>query len=65
MCGGGGSTGNRTQSLRLKRPVLYQLSYGPEDGTPCRIRTYDPRLRRAMLYPAELRACVIIIKKVS
>ena len=25
-----------------------------ENGTPNRIRTYDPRLRRPMLYPAEL-----------
>ena len=28
----------------------------PQIGTPGRIRTYDPRLRRPMLYPAELRA---------
>ena len=27
-----------------------------ENGTPGRIRTCDPRLRRPMLYPAELRA---------
>ena len=26
------------------------------NGTPCTIRTCDPRLRRPMLYPAELRA---------
>ena len=25
-------------------------------GLPCRIRTYDPQLRRLLLYPAELRA---------
>ena len=25
-------------------------------GTPCRIRTYDLRLRRPLLYPTELRA---------
>lgn len=26
------------------------------NGTPCRIRTYDLRLRRPVLYPIELRA---------
>ena len=26
------------------------------NGTPCRIRTYDLRLRRPLLYPTELRA---------
>ena len=26
------------------------------ESTPGRIRTYDPRLRRPMLYPTELRA---------
>ena len=31
------------------------------NGTPCRIRTCDPRLRRPMLYPAELRALNVII----
>lgn len=31
------------------------------NGTPCRIRTYDLRLRRPLLYPTELRAhCEVI-----
>ena len=50
--------------------MLYRLSYAhhhrplalptdprrPVNGAPGRTRTYDPRLRRPMLYPAELRA---------
>jgi hypothetical protein len=28
-------------------------------GLPCRIRTYDPQLRRLLLYPAELRAVMV------
>ena len=36
----------------LKKFIIYLLLY----GTPDRIRTYDPRLRRPLLYPAELRA---------
>ena len=33
-----------------------QLSYTHHNGTPGGIRTLDKRLRRALLYPAELRA---------
>ena len=35
------------------------LFYTKLNGTPCRIRTYDPWLRRPMLYPAELRAHIL------
>ena len=40
------------------------LNYGHHilySCTPSRIRTYDPRLRRALLYPAELRAHIELI----
>lgn len=53
--------GTRTHYSRNHNPGLYQLSYGHHnydmrDGAPGRARTCDPRLRRPMLYPAELRA---------
>jgi hypothetical protein len=64
--------GARTHDRRDHNPELYQLSYvhhrqprnkrdpdalrHPGDGAPGRTRTCDPRLRRPMLYPAELRA---------
>lgn len=62
--------GTRTHDNRDHNPGLYQLSYAhhknflPEilminkiwAGTPGRIRTCYPRLRRPMLYPDELRA---------
>ena len=59
--------GTRTHDNRNHNPGLYQLSYTHHqifvlsdnirlaDGLPGRIRTSDPRLRRPMLYPAELR----------
>ena len=38
-------------------PTPFSDKAGPmKTGTPYRIRTCDPRLRRPMLYPAELRA---------
>ena len=50
---------NRTFNLRIKSPMLCQLSYAPtrrkRTNTPGRIRTCDPRIRSPMLYPAELR----------
>ncbi len=36
--------------------LIYSLSGYKLNGAPERIRTSDPRLRRPMLYPAELRA---------
>ena len=59
--------GARTHDNRNHNPGLYQLSYAHhidmrilkrEDGTLGRTRTCDPRLRRPMLYPAELQAHV-------
>ena len=59
---------NRTFSKRIKSPLLYQLSYAPGESMSriwfsvegCRApevsRTPNPRLRRPMLYPVELRA---------
>ena len=57
--------GTRTLDDRNHNPGLYQLSYTHHKsiyctkalfGAPGRIRTSDPRLRRPLLYPAELRA---------
>ena len=53
--------GTRTHDSRNHNPGLYQLSYGHHnyamrDGAPGRARTCDPRLRRRVLYPTELRA---------
>ena len=44
-------TTSRTTILRSN-----QLSYARRDGAPEGIRTPDPRLRRPLLYPAELLA---------
>jgi hypothetical protein len=52
--------GARTHDNRNHNPGLYQLSYNHRyiymfsNGAPRRIRTFDRRLRRALLYPAEL-----------
>ena len=46
---------NRLKVLILektKQDLVKQIT----NGAPERIRTFDPRLRRALLYPAELRA---------
>ncbi len=58
--------GARTHDRRNHNPELYQLSYVhhkkawpwavPVPGAPGRTRTFNPRLRRPMLYPVELRA---------
>ncbi len=60
--------GDRTLDRRNHNPELYRLSYAHHHsglptptnsrsyGAPGRIRTYDPRLRRPLLYPTELRA---------
>jgi hypothetical protein len=53
--------GDRTHDNRDHNPGLYQLSYVHHRlhraaGAPGRTRTCDPRLRRPMLYPPELRA---------
>jgi hypothetical protein len=53
--------GDRTHDNRDHNPGLYQLSYVHQQclratGAPGRTRTCDPRLRRPMLYPPELRA---------
>ena len=47
-------TTSRTTILRSN-----QLSYTRRDGAPEGIRTPDPRLRRPMLYPAELRVHIL------
>ncbi len=58
----GVTDGARTHDNRNHNPGLYQLSYNHHgiyifsNGAPGRIRTFDQRLRRALLYPAELRA---------
>ncbi|KTD01991.1 hypothetical protein Lgee_0787 [Legionella geestiana] len=62
----GVNDGTRTHDNRDHNPGLYQLSYAHHNtmwpgrparntGTPGRIRTCYPRLRRPMLYPDELR----------
>tara|TARA_S200000501_G_scaffold155589_1_gene146782 strand:+ start:194 stop:376 length:183 start_codon:yes stop_codon:yes gene_type:complete len=38
-----------------KDRIIVLIIFSPVSGTPDRIRTYDPRLRRPLLYPAELR----------
>jgi hypothetical protein len=67
----GGRGKNRTFNKRIKSPLLCQLSYAPgysvfsfgfasvlhvPFGAPEVSRTPNPRLRRPMLYPVELRA---------
>ncbi len=58
----GVNDGARTRDNRNHNPGLYQLSYAHhndeffKNGTLGRSRTCDPRLRRPMLYPAELQA---------
>ncbi len=61
----GVNDGARTHDNRNHNPGLYQLSYAHhngdtlENGALDRSRTCDPRLRRPMLYPAELQARII------
>ncbi len=47
------------------RPIAYKTTALTTElhpyGTPCWIRTNDPRLRRPMLYPTELRVHTDII----
>src|SRR5450432_1840881 len=62
----GGRGKNRTFNKRIKSPLLCQLSYTPgysvfrvlqRRGRALEVsRTPNPRLRRPMLYPVELRA---------
>ena len=54
----GARNGARTRDNRNHNPGLYQLSYSrhKKSGAPNTIRTYDLRLRRPLLYPAELRS---------
>ena len=62
VIGIGVGEGDRTLDRRNHNPELYRLSYAhhytdsAKNGAPGRIRTYDPRLRRPLLYPTELRA---------
>jgi hypothetical protein len=59
--------GARTRDNRNHNPALYQLSYAhhyrkanvSRNGALGRTRTCDPRLRRPMLYPAELQALMV------
>ena len=47
--------GDRTLDLQSHNLAFYQLNYDHHMfGAPRRIRTSDLRLRRALLYPAEL-----------
>src|SRR5690606_16848427 len=46
--------------LEEKRP---ERRGGGFASAPARIRTWDPRLRRPVLYPAELRARVVIVPR--
>ena len=53
--------GARTRDTRNHNPMLYRLSYihhrkPNPSGAPDRNRTCNPRLRRPVLYPVELRA---------
>ena len=56
----GVDNGARTHDRRNHNPELYQLSYAhhnilyTDNGTPTRTRTWNLRLRRALLYPVEL-----------
>ena len=54
----GVADGARTHDNRNHNPGLYQLSYSHHKtfGAPDRNRTCNPRLRRSVLYPVELRA---------
>ena len=45
----------------LRHYIFYLLAVPYGVGTPCRIRTRDLRLRRPLLYPAELRAHVTAV----
>ena len=52
----GVNEGDRTLDLQSHNLAFYQLNYIHHIfGAPGRIRTFDLRLRRALLYPAELR----------
>jgi hypothetical protein len=58
---GGVADGTRTHDDRNHNPGLYQLSYSHHrknnrPGPPGETRTHNPRLRRPVLYPVELRA---------
>ena len=46
----GGGTGIRTLDLRIKSPLLYQLSYTPIIGGLCRTRTCDQWIKSPLLY---------------
>jgi hypothetical protein len=75
----GVSEGIRTPDRWSHNPELYRLSYAhqnpavalptfsgdSENGTPRRIRTSDPLLRRQMLYPSELWAQTIYKSKLT
>ena len=48
----GAQTRNRTKDTGIFSPLLYLLSYlGLKNGAEDEIRTRDPRLGKAMLYP--------------
>ena len=57
-----GVTGQRSNQLNHSPQCLYNITCSTScvkeflDGTLYRIRTYDPLLRRQMLYPTELKA---------
>ena len=50
----------RTYACQNQNLVPYRLGDTPIFGMPAGIRTPDPRLRRAMLYPAELQTHIFL-----
>ena len=55
----GVDTRTRTLDNQIHNLALYQLNYIHHTGVLGGIRTLDPRLRRAMLYPTELQTQIL------
>ena len=47
----------------MRNPVVRTIPQAVNNGDPSEIRTLDTRLRRPLLYPAELQAHVIIAEQ--
>ena len=61
----GVNSGTRTHDFQSHNLALYQLNYiHHKCGTPEGIRTPDTRLRRAVLYPAELLVHILFINRI-